>query len=294
MKITKPGVYPDCSEEDYAADPCETPSLRASDLKTILRKTPRHAWAANPRLNPKHRPEHKQAFDIGRVAHAMILGDEDQFVIVDADSWQTKAARKERDDARASGLTPVLVDQYENLVDMAEAVRQQIAEAGIDLFAGLAEQTIVWEAEGGVLCRCRPDWISPDLVLDLKSTSAESTPESWGWSVAWNTGCHLQQAHYVDGIRAITGRATRFKFLVFEVEPPYSASLIEIAEESMVTAEEMRAVGLRIWADCLRSGIWPRSDMTTRRIHMPARLRMQWEERMANEELPDEHHLRAG
>ena len=73
MRITDPGLY-DMPEADYHADPCPEPSLSSTLARLMVNRSPRHAWTASPRLNPDHEPVNKETFDVGRAAHAVLLG----------------------------------------------------------------------------------------------------------------------------------------------------------------------------------------------------------------------------
>jgi len=83
-RITEPGIY-DIPETDYHADPIAEPSLSSSIAKILLARSPRHAWANHPRLNPNQEPETRREFDFGSAAHAMLLeGSMSNFSVVDA------------------------------------------------------------------------------------------------------------------------------------------------------------------------------------------------------------------
>ena len=91
--ITVPGRY-EMPEADYHADPVAGGSLSSSVARHILARTP--AEVAYERDHPVH----KDAYDLGTVVHKALLGIGPEIVEVDADSWQTKAARQARDEAR--------------------------------------------------------------------------------------------------------------------------------------------------------------------------------------------------
>jgi len=83
FRIASPGIFADISANDYHADPCPTPSFTQSIAKLILDRSPRHAWAAHPRLNPKWVPDEDTKFNIGNTAHLRLLGRGKEIVIVD-------------------------------------------------------------------------------------------------------------------------------------------------------------------------------------------------------------------
>jgi hypothetical protein len=74
------GLHPAISADAYHADPAPAPSLSSSIAKTILHQTPRHAWFEHPRLNPNFEPKDDSKFDLGSVAHELLLGKGAGFV----------------------------------------------------------------------------------------------------------------------------------------------------------------------------------------------------------------------
>jgi hypothetical protein len=49
--ILTAGIH-DTTAVDYHADPCPEPSLSAHIAALLCARSPRHAWAAHPKLNP--------------------------------------------------------------------------------------------------------------------------------------------------------------------------------------------------------------------------------------------------
>src|SRR3990167_5120693 len=56
---------------EYQGDPGPEPSLGPGIAKLLVTRSPAHAWAAHPRLNPEYREKESSAFDLGSAAHAM-------------------------------------------------------------------------------------------------------------------------------------------------------------------------------------------------------------------------------
>lgn len=181
-QITKPGLYPDISNEDYHADPCPEPSLSSSLAKLIVNKTPAHAKLAHPKLNPDYEPTVSNQFDLGSVAHAMMLHDDRDIVVLDYDAYRSKAAKADRDEARAKGKIPILAAQYETACAMVRAGRAQLDqhEEAWEAFRkgyGQPEQTLIWRdgpENAPIWCRMRLDWKpnNGNVFWDYKTTAA--------------------------------------------------------------------------------------------------------------------------
>ena len=121
------GIH-DVSESEYHRDPAPEPSLSSSLAKLILTRSPLHAWTQSPRLNPDFRPIEKDAFDLGRAFHTMMLGKGAPIEVVDAENWATKAAKEQRELIRLTGRTPMLAAQYEAVETMVDAARHQLLD----------------------------------------------------------------------------------------------------------------------------------------------------------------------
>ena len=259
MKIEKPGIY-EIAEDAYHADPCKVPSLSASIAGKLVDRSPRHAREAHPRLNPNHTSDNKKEFDLGKAAHALLLEGDDGVVIIDADSYRTKDAKAQRDQAYAAGRTPILVDKWADVQAMAKAARQQFAsiEGCHELFMssfGQAEATLVWQ-EDDVWCRCRVDWLPKErgIIWDYKTTNGAAEPDSWARNNIFQ-GKDLQPAFYARGVRALLGwEEVEFRYVVQETEPPYALSVIALTPAAYAIADSRVDTALAMWRQCLAMG----------------------------------------
>lgn len=252
------GIY-DLTAAEYHSDPCPQPSLSSSIAKTLIDQSPLHAWHQHPRLNPKFEPEQDSRFDLGSAAHMVLLERRsDGIAIVVADDWRTKAAREQRDAARAEGKFPILERHY-SLVDSMVRVAIQFLEttelAGI-LELGFAERAVVWQ-ENDVWCRCRPDLLSEDhrIVLDYKTTECASH-ESFTRQIG-RMGYDLQAEFYVRGINATTGIEPTFVFLAQEITPPFACSLVALSNAYRAVGQSKVARALALWEQCTKTNAWP-------------------------------------
>lgn len=253
------GIH-DIPSHEYHLDPCEGgASLSNSILKTLLTKSPRHAWLQHPRLNPSYREEHADKFDLGTAAHAYFLEGQDRCVVVDAEDWRTKEAKAQRDAARLVYKTPMLRHQYEEMLLMVGAAHgfikrhphlRRIFEAG------KSEQTVIWPDEHGVPCRALLDWLTDDrtFIADYKTTSAPN-PEAFMRGMT-GFGYDTQDAFYRRGLRRL-GFDPEFIFLVQEDSPPFSCYVVTTAQSMRSVAESRIERGLYQWAVCTSSGEWP-------------------------------------
>ena len=246
---------------DYHADKVsDTPSLSASIASVLVTKSPAHARARHPRLNPDFARVEEQKFDVGNAAHCLFLEGLDRAAVIDAPDWRTKSAKEEREEARAAGLIPLLTEQYAQVAAMVNAVHEQLNAHEADLFvAGKPEQTLVWD-EDGVTCRARPDWLRDDhtAICDLKTTSRSAHPRAYERAL-FNVGGDVQASFYLRGLQAVTGslRWADFYWCVVETEPPYALSVIQPAADVLELGQRKVEYAIERWRECLRTDSWP-------------------------------------
>lgn len=256
-------VFRDIPEAEYHADPCERASLSSSVAAILCDRSPLHAWAAHPRLNPDYKPETATHFDIGSVAHDLLLKGDGVAEVLDYDDWRKKEAQVFRDEARAAGKVPILRRQYDACQAMIEALRRQLGQSsktsGLFDRTGGFEKTITWEDDGGVPCRSRLDWIAEDgaVIVDYK-TAENANPDIWGRTMT-RLGCDVQAAFYTRGVMKATGRSdpARFLFVVQEKSPPHALSVIGLEPHLMTIAEKKVLYALELWRECIDTNTWP-------------------------------------
>lgn len=251
--IPGPGIYDDVDEATYHADTDLAPelgrSLSASGAKVLLRNPARFNWE---RSNP---PAPKDAFDLGSAAHSLILGAGPVICPIEHDSWQTKAAKEAREQARSLGAIPLLNKDFLVVERIADAVFAHPLASAI-LTDGKPEQSVYWIDEPtGVTCRARVDWLRAGHIVDLK-TAADASPSGFE-RAAGNFSYHLSAAHYRAGIHAVTGEWLPFVLVVVEKEAPYSVSVHQFDDDFLdIGAAQMRKA-IDLFAECESSGVWP-------------------------------------
>lgn len=264
--ITEPGLY-EMPDAAYQADPCEQISLRSSDAFKLVDKgsTPAHCAYGNLRLNADFKPEQKRAFDIGKAAHALLLGKGADFAIVHEDSYRTRDARDLREQIKAAGKTPLLEEEAAQVRAMAKAAHQQIEQlinAGTiekSPFDGVnTERVIVWR-DHGVLCRAMLDGLdyTSDPVSEYKTDSQCAAPDVWQWK-ARRLGYIFRLAFYRRGLEALKlAFSPHFGVFVQETAPPYLLAYYRIDDE-LIALEDQRVIkSMKIWRRCLERNEWP-------------------------------------
>jgi len=265
-KPAAPGFYR-MTAAAYHGDPAPEPSLSSSIAKTLIAKSPRHAWVAHPRLNPDWQAgDSNKALDFGSAAHRLLLGHGRDIFVIENDDFRTKVAREARDKAIADGATPMLAKDLARAEEMVAATRKQLSQINgcENAFAGGANEVALFWREEDTWCRAMVDNLLFDdkeiVNCDFKSTNASAAPQP-GARRIFDLGYHLQAAFYERGLRALIGdgdtRPIVSRFVMQETEPPYLLSVFEIDEEGREIGRKMAATALAFWRRCLADNVWP-------------------------------------
>lgn len=262
----KPGVYDAVPNATYHRDP----ALGSTSLKTLATRTPAH-WKWESEY-----PVHKDVYDVGTVAHSLILEDDmSGVVIVDAANWLTKDAKAAKAEAREAGKIAMLPKELAPIIAMRDAVMAHPL-ARLAFTGHRAEQSVFWE-EDGLMLKCRPDAWKDGLIVDLK-TMRNADPREFG-RTAHALGYHQSAAHYMDGVEIATGERLPFAFVLVEKEAPYLVSVVELDVDALDIGCRLNAKGKATYRECIESDTWP-GYPTTGPIAIPA-----WAERTTEEEL---------
>lgn len=251
-----PGLYDGIPDEQYHADKT---SLSVSGAKKLLPPS----CPARFFHEREHGQPPKRSFDLGKAAHAEVLGTGAEVVVIDAEDWKTKPARDARDEAYAAGKTPLLAADKVKVEEMAAALRRHpLAAALLDPERGKPEQSGYWTDDvTGVLRRFRLDWLPNTdggrlLVPDYKSCAAADRHAVQS-SVA-KYRYFMQDAWYRDGLHALgIAEDIAFLFVFQEINPPYLVNVVELDAPAVEEGRRRNDQALRIYRDCTESGIWP-------------------------------------
>jgi len=299
MKITEPGIYRGVLDVDYRMDPCPIASLTQSAVKTLIERSPLHAWTECPRLNPHYEADDDTKFDIGNVAHRLILGRGKEIEVVQFADWRKKEATDARKAAAAAGKIAVLEHQFNQASDMASAAWLQLHKhEDKDAFTeGAAEVMIAWE-EDGIWFRSLIDWLSDDLctVDDYKTTGMSVAPHVIGLR-AEAAGWNVQAAFIERGLNAVhpesAGRR-RYRFIAQETDKPNALTVMHMDEHWMTMGRKKVDVGVGLWRHAITTNKWPCYPNRSIVPEYPGFKETKWLEREVNEFSPDTSLIMAG
>jgi hypothetical protein len=256
---TKDGVYPNISDVEYHGI---TDSLSSTGARKLLPPSTPEKF--------KHWRDHPQppsdAFDIGHVVHALVLGKGAQFTVLNpsvhgltrkgelTDAYASTSMWKDAVAAvRAAGQVPIHIDNHRAAVEMADAVHAQVPDAFTD---GEPEVTVfATDPRTGVKLRARFDWLKPGEVVDLK-TAASAEPRDFE-RAAGKFGYYVQEAfyRYVAQLAGLT--IERFRFVVVEKADPYPVTEHEYDDVALGVASGLVRQAIDTYAQCAARDEWP-------------------------------------
>lgn len=244
----------------YHTQLCDAPSISSSGLRTIYTKSPADFWCySDLNANRFARPR-SDAFDFGKAAHALLLGDEDwegNYVIRPDEwsNWQSGEAREWRDMMWNAGMTIVTPEDLEHIKYMSDSLNNHSLVG--PLFDGEAEQSLIWKDKTGVWLKSRIDMlpVTSDQA-DLKTTMDASKR-----AVFRDIRKHeyaMQIALSDVGSEVVLGKSFLSSVLVFiQKTPPYHVTPIEISAANILYGKLKLRKAINLFADCLESGDWP-------------------------------------
>lgn len=239
------GFFQGISNEDYH----DGPGISSSELKYCLKAMALYQAYKTGVVSF----EETEAMRLGTAVHKMVL---EAFDFGNEIAVSKKFGRSARDiEAKAEfyaankGKTIITADQYEKCVRMTDSLlaldeMQMILKKGQPEMSGYyIDKGEEYSAGTGMLCKYRPDWTHPKLLLDVKTTRDISAP-AFSKQIH-NLNYHVSAAHYLAGHKEATGKALEtFVFACVEPEPPYLACMYRLNKESLDLGVEQRRVAL--------------------------------------------------
>ena len=257
------GLKAGISDTDYHAD---RTTLSSTGARKIL------ACPARFKHEQDHPPAPKRAWDFGKLAHRLVLGEGSPIQVVEADNWLSKAAKEQRDQAYANNVVPVLRAEYEAACQMRDSVMAHPTAGGI-FAAGTAELSGYWRDEPtDVKLKFRPDFMTTvggvPWCVDLKST-VSAKPDDFARSIA-KFSYHAQAAWYLRGLKEGYGIDARFIFVAVEKTAPYPVSVIELDYEAIIEGDRLNREAIDLYAECVKTNTWPAYGDDIVLLNLPA------------------------
>lgn len=122
----------------------------------------------------------------------------------------------------------------------------------------MTEATTYWiDEESRLLCRARLDIVTPDIIMDLKTTE-DAREVEFSRSIERND-YDFQGASYIDAANATVGndRYRDFIFVALERNAPYEVRAYLLDSRALARGAARRRAALMTLARCIETNTWP-------------------------------------
>ena len=220
----------------------------------------------------------------------MVIGSAVHTSVLEPDEWdatyavtpaginrRTNAGKAEWDVfTTAAGSRTVISREDADLVGkITEGVFAHPAASGLLGLPGKAETSLFWkDAETGLECKCRPDYLLDDgsTIVDVKTTESASPADFMQSIVKFRY--HVQAAWYLHGVEQATGkRPEQFVFVCIEKRPPFACAVYVAAPEMVQIGWDTARANLNRLAECMAADAWPGYSDQVELINLPAWMR---------------------
>ncbi len=283
----KVGIYPDCTNEDYHANP----AISRSGIM-MFNKSPYKFWAHYLNPNRPHK-ESTKVMEFGSAFHTFVLEPDlfhDTYCLEPAyEQLPTKVllknvgrplyeayklekskidyineVRKQEHEERVAekGKIVLSLNDYHILQSMRTAITSH-TEASSLIEKAKYEQSYFWQdKESGLYVKSRPDILHDNMIVDLK-TCASASSRAYQ-RVMLDSGYHIQGAMCREGVRIVEGRDIPNVINVcVEKTYPYQIGIKIISEEALAEGHRVFKDSLMRMAECFDKNEWPSYEVET-------------------------------
>lgn len=269
----KPGIYDNLSNKEYHA----SEGISSSGIKHLI-KSPAH-YKASIATPTEPTPEMIK----GSVIHTLILEPHkfEQEFAVGAFNYRRG---KEYDKAINDNPGKIVISEsdYDECLQIVGAFKKEVELNPLlkRLLEGDKEHSFYWnDFMTNVLCKCRPDNITPDgVIVDIK-TSKDASKDYFQKALV-DLGYFISAAFYLRGVNATRREASKtcdkefkvahqFCFIVIETKAPFSVALYYLDRDSIKVAEMLIDKALEALAKCQETGNYEGYSRALEEIGLP-------------------------
>ncbi len=262
------GFHPTVTYETYSA----WDAANISRLKAMSR-SPLHCKHAieNPR-------EQTDSLLMGLALHAAVFEPakfETGFAVIPKFDRRTKDGKAAHEQAMnaAAGKDIINEEQLEAVTAMADSIRETRSAQKFLVAPGMCEHSALWlDTETQMRCKGRFDKLAQfaarPVIVELKTTK-DAGSASFGRDV-FNYGYAAQAAFYCDGHKAVTGEEPLHVIIAVENSAPWAVACYMLTDAALQTGRLEYRRWLNLYADCVRSGVWPGYPDKVELLDLPA------------------------
>lgn len=237
----------------------------------LLRRSPLHYWDKYIREDNLAIEETRDMI-IGNAVHCHALENDqfdDRYLVIPKVDKRTKAGKEEWERITELSLTKQTLyeEEFETILEISKAIENN--KTALELISNaLYEKSIFWtDPDTGVACKCRPDILHNNIVVDLK-TAKDASPREFQKAI-YNYGYHIQAAMIKEGLKIACNKdITEFVYIVIEKNRPYALGIYLLDEQALQEGRKEFKKYLSVFKNCLNSNEWPSYE--TRQISLPS------------------------
>ncbi len=260
----EPGIYPGVAFDEYR----QWPYVNNTLLHIIATRSAAHAKVEMDNPSPP-----TEAMRFGASLHCRVLECDkfpSRYVIAPQVDRRTKVGKETYAVFESAiGGKEILADtDYANIQNIAAAIERHKIIRFVK--QGEAEVCIVWDdKKTKVRCKARLDYLHKEreIIVDVKSTRNASA-DDFSRSI-YTFGYHQQAAWYCDGLRTLLKGEPLFVIIACEKEPPFGVAGYECHEEIIRAGRNDYQRSLKMYAACMKSGVWPGYHDGVQIINLP-------------------------
>ncbi|RYZ90346.1 MAG: hypothetical protein EOP04_04185 [Proteobacteria bacterium] len=207
------------------------------------------------------KPQRKESssFKIGSAVHSVMEGTFDEIYAIGPEV-KSRAEKVWKDFEKANeGKIVLKPDEAKKVQTMGANLRSHRSIGKVLEDGGYYEASFYWiDHQTGILCKCRPDFISKDYstIIDFK-TAAEVLRRPFQ-AVAYRYHYYVSAAFTLEGVQACTKvMPTRYVFASVQSTPPHLVAGYEATEEELSHGREFFRRNLGGLERCFENCEWP-------------------------------------
>ncbi len=148
-----------------------------------------------------------------------------KWAVLDFASRNSKDYRAAAAEERKAHKRVLLAHEYRDSQKITDALKSHPLASELLAMPGMIETTGIFKV-GDSPCKFKPDLITDDVIIDLKTT-ADSSPKAFGYS-AIKYGYIMQAAFYTIGAEQVDGKKRNFYCVVVDNDEPYEVRVYHI------------------------------------------------------------------
>jgi exodeoxyribonuclease VIII len=257
------------------------PGISKSHLDIIAEQSPLHYWQEylNPRAPVRERTP---ALALGDCIHAAVLQPalfESRYAVKPDVDRRTKDGKEIY--ARFLRDNPDKTHMSQSEYDTCRAIRDAVYSHSIArglMTGGVPERSFFMRDLDTVeLIKCRPDYLTDDYIVDLKSTlhadpenfSKDATKYRYDVAVPWYLDIITSTVrHYPSSCSTSKWAKRKWIWLAVEKEPPYAVGIYMAQEHDIARARDTARRDMTLILQHRQRGLWPDYGDTIRPLEI--------------------------